>query len=132
MIKILVTTTTSSHCPARTDNSAIPNARPPAESVPIPRFSPLLKVAPAHRIIILDPITKQIMVKEHRSSRFRVLKRQNNIKIHNRMTIKQELTKDGPINIISTTLITTKTKDFSYPTLPKRQSTIRFEEQVKI
>lgn len=46
MMKILATITASSHSPANPDNSAIPNARPPADNVPNPRLNPLLKVAP--------------------------------------------------------------------------------------
>lgn len=46
---MLITITTSSHSPANSDNSAIPRASPPADSVPSPRLNPLLRVAPAEK-----------------------------------------------------------------------------------
>lgn len=49
MTNILRTTNTSSHSPTKTDSSAIPNARPPADNVPNPRLNPLLRVAPASK-----------------------------------------------------------------------------------
>lgn len=49
MMKILITMKTSSASPANSDNSAIPRARPPAESVPKPLLNPLLSVAPVKK-----------------------------------------------------------------------------------
>lgn len=56
---MLMTITTSSHCPANCDNSAIPRASPPADNVPSPRFNPLLRVAPVQKGVPLKLSRKQ-------------------------------------------------------------------------
>lgn len=51
-MKMLITITISWNLPAKTDNSAIPSANAPADSVPNARLKPLFNVAPekAHNI----------------------------------------------------------------------------------
>ena len=45
-MKVHIMIISSSHFPPNVDNSAIPRASPPANKVPIPPFTPLLRVAP--------------------------------------------------------------------------------------
>jgi len=46
-MKMLTVMMSSSHFPANCDKIPIPKARPPANKVPNPLLSPLLRVAPA-------------------------------------------------------------------------------------
>lgn len=48
-MKILIIIMTSSNSPALIDNSAMPRASPPAETVPRARLNPLLSVAPTKK-----------------------------------------------------------------------------------
>lgn len=60
-MKMLITTTTSFHCPALCDKAAIPRDSAPAETVPSARLNPLLSVAPTYtkaRVNIEQTITK--------------------------------------------------------------------------
>lgn len=45
-VKMLTIIIYSCHGPANADNSAVPNASPPANKVPNPLLNPLLRVAP--------------------------------------------------------------------------------------